>query len=265
MHIVLATDGSANGNAGIDLLSAAGAGRGDRVTVVVVRPSRLLLGDGLTAPPGTASDQDVATAIADLQVARLGDAGFGVDALVLSGDPAAEIVRTAESLQADLIMVGIRGHNRLQRLLIGSTSSAIARLTRLPVLLTREPVSLARTLVVCDNTASSIRTAEVASRLPAGLLREVILLHLNPEGAVGASIRSALDNAAVELETAGMAVDRQEEIGNEVEVALRLVKDRAITLVVVAASEERSNGEPLLGTTAWGLVEQATASILIVH
>jgi nucleotide-binding universal stress UspA family protein len=56
---------------------------------------------------------------------------------VLSGRPCDEIVAYADSVDADMIVVGSRGHGALASALIGSTSRGVLREARRPVLIVR--------------------------------------------------------------------------------------------------------------------------------
>jgi nucleotide-binding universal stress UspA family protein len=55
----------------------------------------------------------------------------------LKGRPADEIVAYADSIDADLIVVGSRGHGTLTNALIGSVSRDVLRESRRPVLIVR--------------------------------------------------------------------------------------------------------------------------------
>ncbi len=56
---------------------------------------------------------------------------------LLSGNPAEAIVRRAQELEADLIVVGSRGLNAVDRLLLGSTSTAVVQRAPCSVLVVR--------------------------------------------------------------------------------------------------------------------------------
>lgn len=58
----------------------------------------------------------------------------GLETRVLDGDPRHAIVEEAKREQADLIVVGKRGRNRIHEFLLGSTAEAIARDAHCPVL-----------------------------------------------------------------------------------------------------------------------------------
>lgn len=265
MHIVLATDGSSNGNAGIVALAAAGPRPDVHVSVVVVRPALPLRGGGLSAPAGWQGEGDRAIAIAEGQTDRLREAGFAASAVVLEGDPATEIVRIAQERDAGLIVAGVRGQSRMQRLLVGSVSTEVARLARVPVWLTREPASLHRALVVSDNTDQSLRTVDIVQKIPPELMNEVIFLHVNPVGDAGQRIRDAFAAAGTSLQAQGAAVSFLERTGNEVESGLEAASEHNVTVIVVAASDVAIDDEPVLGTTARGLLDRATCSVLIAR
>ena len=58
---------------------------------------------------------------------------------VTVGEPKREIVRTAQDRAAELIVVGVHGRNAIDRLVFGSTTSAVIRASTCPVLAVRCP------------------------------------------------------------------------------------------------------------------------------
>lgn len=57
------------------------------------------------------------------------------EAAVLRGDPAQAIVRRAEELGCDVIVMGTRGRGPIANLVLGSTANKVIHLTKLPVTL----------------------------------------------------------------------------------------------------------------------------------
>ena len=53
---------------------------------------------------------------------------------IVNGDPAAEILKAASRLKADLIVMGTQGHRGPKRLFFGSTAAAVVKRTTIPVL-----------------------------------------------------------------------------------------------------------------------------------
>jgi nucleotide-binding universal stress UspA family protein len=56
---------------------------------------------------------------------------------MLRGDPAGEIVAHADTIGADLIIVGSRGHGAIASALLGSVSRGVLHEARRPVLVVR--------------------------------------------------------------------------------------------------------------------------------
>jgi nucleotide-binding universal stress UspA family protein len=104
----------------------------------------------ISEPPGL--DADSATAYEDSlrerlhlenqqemtdTVARFREAGLAVETVILSGNPADEIVKVADSREASLIVVGAHGRTGLSRAFLGSVSAEVIRRARQPVLVVR--------------------------------------------------------------------------------------------------------------------------------
>jgi nucleotide-binding universal stress UspA family protein len=73
----------------------------------------------------------------DDALALAAEADVDARAELLRGDPVDEIVAFADSFEADLIVVGSRGHGALASALLGSVSRGILSETRRPVLVVR--------------------------------------------------------------------------------------------------------------------------------
>jgi len=73
--------------------------------------------------------------------AELATQGFSAEAVLATGDPATEIVATAEREGCDLIAMATHGHRWLQDVLRGSTASAVRHAARMPVLFVRGSAS----------------------------------------------------------------------------------------------------------------------------
>jgi nucleotide-binding universal stress UspA family protein len=136
-RILIATDGSPAGveaaSVGVDLAAAQGAA----VTFVHVvppafetRPGRLAA--ATRVQPRPVHDDEVALKAA----AELAHA-VGVDAnvAIVSGDASDEIVAYADTIDADVIIVGSRGRNAVTSALLGSVSRGVLHEARRPVLI----------------------------------------------------------------------------------------------------------------------------------
>ena len=128
-RIVITTDGSESAAdavaAGIELAVEQGA----PVTFVhvVSDPAALPLRE----------DEVALAAALELAVKR----GVDSELIVVSGNAADEIVAYADTIDADLIVVGSRNRRAVKGLPLGSVSDAILREARRPVLVVRTPAT----------------------------------------------------------------------------------------------------------------------------
>jgi nucleotide-binding universal stress UspA family protein len=63
--------------------------------------------------------------------------GFTVETRLAMGDPATELIKTAEDQAVDLIAMSTHGHRFLSDLLHGATADRVRHLVKVPVLLLR--------------------------------------------------------------------------------------------------------------------------------
>ena len=73
----------------------------------------------------------------DRMAAELEAAGFPVDAILASGDPAREIAAAAERESCDLIAMSTHGHRFFSDLVYGSVAEAVRHRSMVPVLMVR--------------------------------------------------------------------------------------------------------------------------------
>ena len=73
----------------------------------------------------------------DEAVETAAEKGVDVETELLKGNPADEIVAFADTIDADLIVVGSRGHGAVASALIGSVSRGVLHESRRPVLVVR--------------------------------------------------------------------------------------------------------------------------------
>jgi nucleotide-binding universal stress UspA family protein len=67
------------------------------------------------------------------------DLGLLVEAKILHGDPADKIVRFADEINADLIVIGTRGRGRIASVLLGSVSEKVAHHSKRSVFIVKSP------------------------------------------------------------------------------------------------------------------------------
>ena len=79
----------------------------------------------------------------EVRKARCSAAGVKVETALVTGSPAAEIVRYAAEHDFDLIVVGSHGRRGFRRLVLGSVAEAVVRTADRPVLTTHRPEAAA--------------------------------------------------------------------------------------------------------------------------
>jgi nucleotide-binding universal stress UspA family protein len=120
------------------------------------------------------------------RVEPLRGAGLAVETLVRDGDPAGAVLREAERLPIDLVVMGSHGASGFERLVMGSVSEKVLRKAPCPVLTVgppaaraaAEPVRYARLLCPIDFSEASLRALEYALTLCDDAAAELALLHV---------------------------------------------------------------------------------------
>jgi nucleotide-binding universal stress UspA family protein len=125
-RVLLATDGSAHGEAAARAAQAVATQCNVPVTVV-----------SATTRSHSAERKAEARAAVDRVITAMRNAGMSADGLVKEGRPDEVVIDTAASSKSDLIVVGSHGHTGLTRLILGSISERIMGQAQCPVLIAR--------------------------------------------------------------------------------------------------------------------------------
>lgn len=147
-RMVLAVDGSPPSEQAVQVCAALAAALGAHVTVIHVNVDPLMVippvapTEAMIAPP-MLTDEALreADAAGEAVLARAAEAlrgrGVTVTTRRTRGPVGQRVVEAANEITADLIVVGSHGHGRLEELLLGSVSDAVARRARCSVLIVR--------------------------------------------------------------------------------------------------------------------------------
>ena len=138
-RIVIATDGSDGAWAAVQEGVELAAGVGAEVTFVTVRHHIPLLGEPWYQERLT-EQLDHARLALDRADAEAKRHGVLCETEILEGDPTASIAELVRARNADLLVVGSRGHGGLTSALIGSVSRALLTKSPAPVMVVREHV-----------------------------------------------------------------------------------------------------------------------------
>jgi len=205
------------------------------------------------------------------------------------------ILATAAEWEADMVVVGARGHGSLQRLL-GSVSRAVVHGASLPVLVARSapPTDRGLKVLLCHHAASAAAIAKAVGHIhwPAGTAGRVIGV---AESLLAGPLPTWLEKRVRDPDTAAVAKAWQQEHDTEVaELAGRLAtfaaglpaafresaavvaqgnpgekiieqaKEDGTDLVVIGRTPSDALSRWLLGSTSEAVLTHATASVLIV-
>jgi len=142
MHtILIATDGSPAANEAVDLGLELAAAEHARAVAVHVVPAMDLVpvsGFGVAscgAVPHQPNEHDRLPL--DQAIERADERGIGLTTRLLEGDVVPQIVAYANVIDADLIVVGSRGHGPVASAVLGSVSRGLLREAGRPVLVVR--------------------------------------------------------------------------------------------------------------------------------
>jgi nucleotide-binding universal stress UspA family protein len=144
--------------------------------------------------------------ILDEEVKRIGDKGGTVTRSHLrEGRTFEEVIKLGDKLEADLLLVGSRGHRGLRRMLVGSNSEDIVHHAHCPVLVVRrgEDVWPPTRIVAGDDFSEDARkAAELAANLGKLFGAQMLLLHAVPRlpQASSEAVEAKLEDRAGELE-----------------------------------------------------------------
>lgn len=148
MKILLATDGSPSAEAGLDCLMRFPFPKDSEITLLAVidrdafekEDAGDLDDEQETSLKETEEAvEKEATELLAREAARLGAAGRSAATDLRIGHPAEEIVRAAEQLDSDCVIVGSHGMSGIKRFLLGSVSDHVLQYAPCSVLIVKRP------------------------------------------------------------------------------------------------------------------------------
>lgn len=169
-RILIATAGESESRGALNVAAALAARRGARVTALgVAVPFPHNLSTLLSAkPPASVDEEERERLLGEIRRSLNGIPGtraWTVRAAI--GMPADVILTAAPSIEADLVLIGVGRHNRMDRIFGSETAVAVMRHARLPVLAVpmRATGLPRRAVAALDFTAASLAAAAQAKRL----------------------------------------------------------------------------------------------------
>jgi universal stress protein A len=138
--ILFPTDFSIAADAGLPEAEALAKARGATLFVLHVQEPMLAYDGALYYGPLEPTTETLDKMLHEIVPA---DKAIPVEHRLAMGDPATEIVRTANEEQVDMIVMGTHGRRGLSRFLMGSVAESVIRHAPCPVLTYKTPKQLA--------------------------------------------------------------------------------------------------------------------------
>ena len=200
---------------------------------------------------------------------------------ILQGDIPLTILEKAETENVSLIVMGARGKNTIQEILLGSVSASVIRHAKTPVLLMRFPPKsgamhehlhlFSRVLVPLDFSGPSWSALVLLKDLPK--TGQVILLNVVDKGEseeeIQAAVREAqekLDAIKTDLEAGGIAAETRVHVGYPPDEIHTTAERENASLILMSPQGEgwtRELKTLFLGSTTTAVIRRAQVPVLI--
>lgn len=217
-----------------------------------------------------------------------GNADVAIHHEIREGHPDETIVRTAEELAADLIVLGARGQTKVSRILLGSTSDYVATHAPCSVMVIRSTQASdvdrpLRIAIGCDESEPAQAALAEFAEIPWGSGVEVHVvsvlcclfgffdeISLDSQGGSNLEtvkkMHARLNEAVKQLrEAAPVAQPHLIEFEHVGEGLVQFVKDYDCDLIVVGETPQSYLGKMLLGSVSRFVLRHASCSVWITR
>ncbi|MEK6785036.1 MAG: universal stress protein [Nitrospirota bacterium] len=172
-----------------------------------------------------------------------------------------------------LIVVGSRGLDAIDRLVLGSVSTTVTLHASCPVLIVKEPPqTLRRMLVATDGSPSSKKALQFMAKQftakPEAKPLVILLVHVMPflrYTMVKEAGEQLLAQEAAKLEKVGYRVRQFPCVGPAAEEIMKVVNHEQPDLIVTGAKGRGAVARFLQGSVSTKLVQQSACSVLVVR
>lgn len=181
-------------------------------------------------------------------VGRMGLQPAEVTSLVREGDTKTTVLKVADELNADLIVMGSRGLNRLQSILSNSASQYVFQLSTRPMLLVRDDIyvrAINRVMVTVDGTGvgdDAIKLAcELVREIPGGTLTGIHVSRqdITPSRGGKSPVDEVLGRAVQRARNMGVELQPLHQTGNIGRQVCEAAREAKADLLVIASQDRR--------------------------
>lgn len=295
MRVLLATDGSSSADRARDLTAGLAWPEGTVIRIVTSAEQPITANIPPTLVPTAEGIQEFAEALeangeATLEAAAAGFAGrnLTVERRVLRGRASMAIVEEAAAWEADLIVLGSRGHSRIASMLLGSTSAEVVDHAPCPVLIARD--SQVESVIVAADGSPSAQLAEhvltdwpVFRSMPisvitvgqpfspldvgmaAGLSDAVLAGYRTNDEVIEDQLEEIAQASVARLAEVGLAAVSHVRDGSPAHEILEFALERPHPLLVLGSRGLGRLARIVMGSTARNVLYHAQGSVLIVR
>jgi nucleotide-binding universal stress UspA family protein len=295
MRVLLAIDGSVSSDRARDLVAGITWPDGTMIRVVAAleRASELAGIPWMAVPPPDESEIEsslVRRYETALEAAEriLEAPGRTVDATLLRGRAATAIVDEARAFDADLIVLGNRGHGQFETMLLGSVSAEVVDHAPCPVLVARVP--RLRTILYADDGSEGAKEAgdllaewpiftglrvtvmsvsEVAvpwsSGMAPGLYDQVMESYTESVQEARREHAALVSASADRLSDAGLVTSIDVRDGDPAPCLVKAATEHGSDIIVMGTRGLTGLSRILLGSVARNVLIHAPCSVLIVR
>jgi nucleotide-binding universal stress UspA family protein len=297
MRILLAVDGSVSSDRATELATSLALPAGSTIRVIAVQQpfaNALALSWAAAGDAGASTDSEEAQEARHLRevIARSETAlraeGRKVEGFLVRGRAASAIVDEASGLDADLVVMGSRGHGTIATMVLGSTAAEVVDHAPCPVLVARR--AELGDVVFADDGSSSARTAEsvltrwpiwaghgisvvtvaqvavpVAAGFTPGLYDQVLESYARSADEARDEVRAESTGEAHRLVDAGLAATPIALEGDAATEIVRFAGERRSGTIVMGTRGHTGLTRLILGSVARNVLLHAPCSVLIVR
>ncbi len=284
MRVLIAFDGSPSAHVAVELARTLAWPTGSLIRIAQVLPRTAFADVPNTGRPGEEAESGLERA-----AGRVRREGLTVERdFVRSDAPAEALVDEARRLNADLLIVGHRGHGAIATVFLGSVARDVTENAPCPVLVARR-AGCHRILLAEDGSDSAftarrtlatwpiflgravkvVSVAQVFQPLPAGVnvaVRAEARVAQHDDEAVARVAHGRLASVAAEdLVIAGLHASADTRIGDPAEEIVAAAREMDADLIVLGTRGRGTVARVLLGSVARAVLLSAPCSVLVVR
>ncbi len=204
---------------------------------------------------------------------------------ITQGTISMSILETAETKNVSLIIIGARGINPIQELLLGSVSSSVLRHAKTNVLVMHagpEPAEtnllpgkshrqlFSKVLVPTDFSQPAGDAFSVIKSIPG--IKEIVFLHVVNHADSQPEIKDCVNKAQVRFEDlkkefigGDVVVTHHIRVGDPTEMILSVAEEDDVSLIAMSAYGTGWLREMLLGSTTFTVVRRTKRPVLVIR